>query len=55
MQLLTVLAGPLILETFLKHYLDPRRYKEEKKAPDARVDFMYDEGEQYCVDTCRLL
>ncbi|WOO81222.1 AB hydrolase superfamily protein [Vanrija pseudolonga] len=38
-------AGPLVLETFLKHYLTPRKYRKDRNGKDtARVEFMYDEA-----------
>ncbi|KAL1411376.1 hypothetical protein Q8F55_002332 [Vanrija albida] len=40
-----VTAGPLVLETFLKHYLTPRKYRKDRNGKDtARVEFMYDEA-----------
>jgi hypothetical protein len=33
-------AGPLVLETFVKHYLGPKRSKDD----EARDDLMFDEG-----------
>lgn len=35
-------AGPLVLETFLKHYLTPKSATASSKA---REDLIYDEGE----------
>ena len=35
-------AGPLVLETFLKHFLTP---KKSRPTDTAREDLMYDEGE----------
>lgn len=38
-------AGPTVVGTVLKHYLGPRKDKEDADGDDtARVEFMYDEG-----------
>jgi hypothetical protein len=41
-----LLAGPLILETFLKHFLTSKKSQREREGDTAcSEDFMYDEGE----------
>ena len=42
MGLILIVAGPLVLETFFKHYLFRNPLKHEGQA---REDLMYDEGE----------
>lgn len=45
LHVLMLLAGPLIIDTLVKHYITPRKKREDEEGHDtARVDLIYDEG-----------